>query len=91
MKKLILISIASLLFLCSCSWQGQKYPVALDTEGKMHYDEWWSMRFLWVSSGIETHTQTDHYITGSNIKSSMSDANSVESISRGVTSAIIKK
>ena len=63
------------MLIAGCSLQGQKYPVEIN--GKVCYDEWWSMRCMWVSSGVEAYTRTDNYTSGANINESNSDANSI--------------
>lgn len=71
MKKLILI----LSILCSsCSWQGQRH---VQTDPNV-VSEYWSMRFLWMSGGIELYTKTPYYTSGANIEESKTDPNAIE-------------
>jgi hypothetical protein len=50
---------------------------------KVVTSEWWSMRFLWVSNGIECYTKTPYYTSGASIDQSMTDANSVKAATEG--------
>jgi hypothetical protein len=63
------------ILLCGCSWQGQRHTV--DPNGVV-CSEWWSMRALWMSNGVECYTETDYYKTGSNITNSQTDPNAIE-------------
>ena len=66
-----------------CSWQGQRH--IQDPNGVR--SEWWSMRFLWMSNGIECLTETPYYKSGANIEQSRTDPNATEAVVRGVISA----
>jgi len=63
------------ILLCGCSWQGQRHTV--DPNGVV-CSEWWSMRALWMSNGIECYTQTPYYTSGATVKESLTDANAIE-------------
>jgi len=63
----------TIFLLCGCSWQGQK---AYQDEKLV--SEWWSMRFCWMSNGIESYTETPYYRSGASIKASQSDPNSIK-------------
>jgi len=74
MKKQTFIAIVFLLLtFCGCSWQGQKAYKNGQT-----VSEWWSMRFCWVSGGIETYTKTPYYESCAIIKKSQTDPNAIE-------------
>lgn len=95
---LTIFVIPGIWLLAGCSWQGQKYqtyilpdetfvvnnqPVINNTDKILVInDEWWSMRFFWVSNGVEAYTKTDHYKTGSNIAKSYSDPNTVDLLNK---------
>lgn len=82
----VLFLSAMLFFVSGCSWQGQKYPV-VQADGKVAYDEWWSMRFLWMSGGIESSTETNNYKSGAKIQTSRSDPNSIKAAGAAVGEA----
>jgi hypothetical protein len=72
MKKII--TIVLMLAICSgCSWQGHQHY-----ENGVIKAKAWSMRCLWVSSGIEMYDETAYWKTGYIIESSKSDANSIK-------------
>jgi len=74
--------------LSGCAWQGQKHQ-AFDHSGKITLNsEWWSMRFLWMSNGIECYTQTPYYTSGAMIERSQTDPNAVKAIVEGVVNGI---
>ncbi len=71
--KLLIFAVLTIGYICSgCSWQGQKAY----HDGKV-ISEWWSMRCLWVSNGIEAYTQTPYYTSGAAVTKSANDPNSV--------------
>lgn len=45
---------------------------------KLRKAEWWSMRLLWVSNGVESYTRTDFWETGFRAAESKSDPNAVD-------------
>ena len=50
--------------LAGCSWQGQKHQT-FDNQGQLKQNaEWWSMRFCWMSNGIEAYNVTKYWQTG---------------------------
>lgn len=83
MKWLLVLS----LLITGCSWQGQKHQ-EFDGKDITINSEWWSMRFLWMSGGIESQTETPYYKSGANIKTSVSDANSVKAIVEGTVEGL---
>jgi len=77
MKPVILL--ISLLLIAGCSWQGQKYQEFDSITGKVTTnDECWSMRFIWMSGGIELHNKTPHYTIGAEIATSAVDPNTAK-------------
>ena len=70
--------IVALLLVSGCAWQGQRY-----TDGDVT-DEWWSMRFCWMSGGVEAYTKSDHYESGAKMAESKSDPNAIGSVVDGV-------
>ena len=67
-----------------CSWQGQKHQTFDNTGAKTQSDEFWSMRFLWMSGGVEAYNSTPYWTTGFTAVSSKSDPDSTEAIVQGV-------
>lgn len=73
------------LFVSGCSWQGQKhYEYDLIAKKNCVKSEWWSMRFCWMSSGVESHTKTDYYESGATLTASRSDPNSISATGEAV-------
>jgi hypothetical protein len=72
------------LTMAGCSWQGQKHierdPV---TQNITLDNEWWSMRFCWISSGVEAYTKTPYYESGALVRQSKSEPNSVNTLAVG--------
>jgi hypothetical protein len=75
----ICIALILAICLCGCSWQGQK---AYHDEKLV--SEWWSMRFCWMSSGIESYTETPYYRSGATMAASQSDPNAIEAAGQAV-------
>ena len=63
-----------LVLLAGCSLQGQRHYAKDGTP----LSEWWSMRFCWMSAGIEAYTKTPYYESGALMASSRSDPNSIK-------------
>lgn len=79
---------ALIFSLSGCSWQGQRHQV-VDPNGMITTNsEWWSMRCLWMSNGVECYTKTPYYTSGASVDNSASDANSVGAVAEGVVSGI---
>lgn len=86
MSKLIIV-LFLIWFFMGCSLQGQKYQTFADGQ-MVSNDEWWSMRFLWMSNGIEAYTKTANYETGFDVVESKTDANSVGAVAEGIVRGV---
>jgi hypothetical protein len=75
MAKIRNLSLFLIILLIGCSWQGQR-----QYSGGEVVAEWWSMRFCWVSGGVEAYSKTPYWETGAGIKTSKSDPNTVEEL-----------
>lgn len=83
MKRFIIL-IALLAILSGCSWQGQRHQEFQQNQLVVN-SEWWSMRFLWVSSGVEAYTKTPFFETGSSLEQSQSDKEAIEALAKTIS------
>jgi hypothetical protein len=71
------VEIGFIAALSGCAWQGQRHQIVDPNNMVRLNSEWWSMRCLWMSSGIECYTATPYYTSGASVQRSVSDANSI--------------
>jgi hypothetical protein len=76
------------ILLCGCTWQGQRHHIADERKMVELTSEWWSMRLMWMSNGIECYTSTPYYTSGANIEESKTDPNAVEAVVEGVVEGL---
>jgi hypothetical protein len=76
-------------WICSCSgcaWQGQRHPVLLNND-KVAYAEWWSMRWCWMSSGVELYDWTPYWQAGASMAGTRTDPEAVKATGSAVGTA----
>jgi hypothetical protein len=72
---------------CSgCAWQGQRHPVLLNND-KVAYAEWWSMRWCWMSSGVELYDWTPYWQAGASMAGTRTDPEAVKATGSAVGTA----
>lgn len=76
--------------LSGCSWQGQRHT-AQAADGSRTVSEWWSMRCLWVSSGVEAHVKSPYYEAGAQIEQSKTDAKALEALADGIACSVVRQ
>lgn len=71
-----------------CAWQGQKHITRDPVSGIITLDaEWWSMRFLTWSKGVELYDKTDFWEAGAKIVESRSDSKAIKATGEAVGTA----
>jgi hypothetical protein len=68
---------------CSgCAWQGQKDQTFVNNQ-MTHNAEFWSMRFVWMSSGVEVWDNSPYWQVGGVLAESKTDPNTAKAIVEG--------
>jgi hypothetical protein len=73
--------------LVGCNWCGQKHQRFTDDKLTQN-DEFWSMRFLWMSNGIEAYNETLYWKTGFKAETTKTDPNAVKAATEGAVEGL---